>query len=119
MRQMGCARRHERTATIDFEPRFVRLDHPPDEQAVLLYELGIDQLALKAGVALFDGGGPDNHAGHRREPELLELVNPAARAVTDADNLLDQIDCRHIDDALLAPSEHLEAVIAIPDNPWS
>jgi hypothetical protein len=93
----------------------VCLDHPPDEQAVLRYELGIDQLALEAGVALLDGRGPDHRAGHRREPEFLELVDPVTRAVADADHLLDQVDGGHIDDALLAPSEHLEAVIAVPD----
>ena len=82
----------------------MRLDHPPDEQAVLRYELGIDQLALKAGVALLDGRGPDHHAGHGREPALLELVDPVTRAVADADNLLDQIEGGHVVDSVRSES---------------
>ena len=51
----------------------------------------------------------------RRVLELLELVDCVSRAITDADDLIDEIGRRQIDHALFASPQHFEAVVCLPD----
>ena len=50
-----------------------------------------------------------------REPERFEFVHLRAGAVADADHLVHQIGGWHVDHALLASADHLEAVVGAGD----
>ena len=53
--------------------------------------------------------------GHGGEPELGKLVDVAAGAVADADDLRADVHGGHVDHALLALADHVEAVVLGPD----
>ena len=93
----------------------MRLNYLPDEQAVPVDEAGIRKPAFKIGVAFRDERGLDLLAGCSRQPELLEFINVAARRIADSHDLRRDVLRRDVDDTLLAPSKHLEAVVFVPD----
>jgi hypothetical protein len=78
-------------------------------------EAGIRKPAFKIGVAFRDERGLDLLAGCSRQPELLEFINVAARRIADSHDLRRDVLRRDVDDTLLAPSKHLEAVVFVPD----
>ena len=78
-------------------------------------EAGIRKPAFKIGVAFRDERGLDLLAGCSRQPELLEFINVAARRIANSHDLRRDVLRRDVDDTLLAPSKHLEAVVFVPD----
>ena len=73
------------------------------------------EAALEVRVALLDQRRTDLARGHRREPEFFEFVDFASRAIAYADDLIHEIGRGQIDHAFLAPPQHLEAMVCVPD----
>ena len=93
----------------------VRFHHFPNERTVLGNQDAIGKLTFEIGVTLFDQRSTDLRGRHRCEPELIELVDLVPLAIAYAHGLVHEVRCGNVDHALLAPPNHLEAVIAVPD----
>src|SRR4029453_16709 len=95
--------------------RHMRLDYLEHEHAVGGDKLRIVELALEARVAFLDQRRADAGSRDCGQSKLGEFVDVSSRAVADAHDLGSEIDGRDVDDALAAVSDHLEAVVLVPD----
>ncbi len=93
----------------------MRLDYLEHEHAVGGDKLRIVELALEARVAFLDQRRADVGSRDCGQSKLGEFVDVSSRAVADAHDLGSEIDGRDVDDALAAVSDHLEAVVLVPD----
>src|SRR6266550_2392358 len=96
--------------------RDVRFQHFEDKETVFLDQARVDELAFKICVALFDQRRADFLRWECGEFERRELVNIATGSVSDLDDRRCEVDCRDVDHAFPALTDHLEAVILVPDK---
>jgi hypothetical protein len=116
----GTTRDHELAApTVVNRPRSLRrhgdVSDLPDEQAVCSNHASVTQTAFGIRVALRDQGRGDLCRPFRRQAKPLELVGTTTAAIADADDRVKKVERRQIDDTLLRASEHVVAVVLVPD----
>jgi hypothetical protein len=49
------------------------------------------------------------------QPKPLEFIEVCTMAIADADDRVNEVECRKIDHALLGALQHLVAVVLLPD----
>jgi hypothetical protein len=84
-------------------------------------EMGIDNLAFEVGETLGYERRRHTLGWRLRQTESLELVDIAARAITDSHDYLRQLQCRKGNYALLRLPQCSKAVIGVADdtgNQW-
>lgn len=91
--------------------RDMGFDYAEDKEIITVYQGGVVKAAFEAGEAFADQRGFDLAGLSGREAEGFEFIGFAAVAIADADDCVDHLCGRDIDDAFPAAPDHLKAVI--------
>src|SRR6202142_3984575 len=97
-------------ASRRINPRF---EHFQDEKIIGPDQTGIDHFALEIRKAFGYQGWGNARCGNRRQRKPLELRDVAARAITDLDHGVSEVNSWNGDYTLFRDLQRLKAVIGV------
>ena len=92
------------------------LEHLQNEEIEFVDEMRIDHLAFEVGEALRNQGRRYTLGWHLRQAKSLELIDIAARAITDTYDDMRQLLRRYSDYALFRCTQRSKAVIGVAND---
>lgn len=93
-----------------------RLDNFKDKEVISGYQLLVDDLAFKIGIALIDEWCLDERGSHWRETESRELVDQSPGGVPAAHHLFGQLHRWNVDHAFPGCLQNIERVVPVADH---